>query len=210
MNNDLLVIILLVLILILLVLIGVVGFMGWRFLKMQNRRIEKEVHETNEDLRTGHNPVKGDGQRPRHELNQELLKSLRAKGQAAQEKFRPAVCVDHPDRTSHGVCALSGDHYCEDCLSRADEVVIARKFMDYFLSFKWEEVLMIPSTDMNDDVSTRLNKIKGELWAKQEIPLIIQGHYKINIEHDNIESFTVILARTEDTGQIKKELSFLH
>ena len=51
--------------------------------------------------------------------------------------------------------------------------------------------------------------MKKELWQTRTLPLIIQGQFKINVETDKIESFIVVLTRTEDKEYMQKELAFL-
>jgi hypothetical protein len=205
--NNILLIIILVLIVILVAMIIFLGFIGLKLLK-EAKKEQSPLQEGVEKIDMKRpTPKKGDGSIPRHQLNQDHLKELKEKSK--NHKFRPSVCIDHPDRTSYGVCALTQEKYCEECLSRIDEIVIAKKYMDYFMSYDWEQVFMIPTFEEDEEFHGRIMKFKQDLWEKKELPLIIQGHYKINIENDDIESYTVILARKEDQSFIKEELSFL-
>jgi hypothetical protein len=68
---------------------------------------------------------------------------------------------------------------------------------------------MVPTDKKNTEVKDRLMKVKKELWDEKSLPIIIQGHYKINIQDDEIEEFIVVLTRNEDKEFIKGELSFL-
>ena len=69
---------------------------------------------------------------------------------------------------------------------------------------------MIANDDNNLDLKDRIIKMKKELWESKNLPLIVQGHYKINVQEDEIEEYTVLFARKEDEKFIKKELSFIH
>ena len=120
-----------------------------------------------------------------------------------------SVCVDHPDAPALKKCAITDQSYCEHCITRQLDVWVAKKYLDVLLDSEWEEMFMLPDTKGHHDVKTRLKKIKTELWETKGIPLLIQGHYKINVEDDKIESYTVIKARTEDLKLLRKELSFL-
>ena len=54
-----------------------------------------------------------------------------------------------------------------------------------------------------EEVPTYLLDIKNEIWQSEEIPVIVQNHYKINIQDDSIESFTVFQCRDEDLDNLK-------
>ena len=82
--------------------------------------------------------------------------------------------------------------------------------LDLYLDNEWEEIYMIPTDKKNTELKDRLMKVKKELWNNESLPVIIQGHYKINIQEDQIEEFIVVLTRNEDKEHIKNELSFLN
>ncbi len=69
---------------------------------------------------------------------------------------------------------------------------------------------MVENNQDKKDMFDRLMSIKKDLWDTSSIPVVVQGHYKINVESDEIESYTVLFSREEDVPFIKSELSFIN
>jgi len=184
------------------------AILGFKFLKLKETSLQQKNPRTSstskksaEELLTEILPVKN------KKLDPELLTSLRAK---KFEKAPNIYCVDHPEEFSSGKCAISGDSYCEHCLTKQGDIKIARKFLDLYLDNEWVEVVMIGNDKENKDIKDRLYKIKKSLWDDESLPVIVQGHYKINVEADEIEEFIVVLTRVDDLEYVKKELEFLN
>lgn len=203
MENFLLILVIVLLALV-VILIAVMSFLGFKFLKLKEKSLhEKEVEKSFEpevDLSLSTKTKK-------KKIDPELLNSLRAK---KFDKAPNIYCVDHPEEFSNGKCAISGDSYCEHCLTKQGDIKIARKFLDLYLDNEWVEVLMIANENSNKDLKDRLFKIKKSLWENESLPVIVQGHYKINVEADEIEEFIVVLSRVDDLNYVKNELDFLN
>lgn len=119
-------------------------------------------------------------------------------------------CVDHSTEVSIGNCAISGNAYCKHCLKTFQNIKVGKKYLNMFLASDWLDFLVIPKRDIYDDVDPRLLDLKRELWENEKMPIIVQNHYKINIDSDQIESYTVFKSRKEDVDSLKirfKELS---
>lgn len=204
MDNNLITILVIVLIIAILILIAVLAYFGHRFLKLREMEAaNKEVH-----VATKTSPILPKEKKQHYkEVSPEILKSLRAKKEEAKKSL---YCVDHPDEFSNGKCAISGEPYCAHCLTKQGDVRISRKYLDLYLDNEWDQVKMIPNNDNNKDLKKRIMKIKKELWDSKSLPIIVQEHFKINVEDDEIEEFTVILSRVEDKAYISKELSFIN
>jgi hypothetical protein len=203
-NEQLIFVLVAILLLITLVVIGVLVYFGHRFLRLKElerlNQIQKSTKETMEEIQ--------DLKQVDKTVDPELLKALRAKHKDTEHLA--SVCVDHPDEPAVKRCAISGDPFCEHCITRQNDTWVARKYLDLFLDSDWEELMMLPDHKTEHDVKTRLSKMKSDLWKKKGIPVIIQSNYKINVEEDEIESYTVVVVRQEDRNYVKKELSFVH
>ena len=53
-------------------------------------------------------------------------------------------------------------------------------------------------------------RVKKEIWNNEEIPMITQKQYKINIEDDKIEAFTLVKIREQDVDYLSKRFEFLN
>lgn len=204
MDNKLIIILVIVLIIAIFILIAVLAYFGHRFLKLReleavNKRVAVQKSIKKEKKLAQPAVI-------HKKVSPEVLKSLRAKKETAQKSL---YCVDHPDEFANGKCAISGESYCAHCLTKQGDVRISRKYLDLYLDNEWEEVKMIPNNEDNKDIKTRILKMKNEMWESESLPVIIQEHYKINVEQDEIEEYTVVLARVEDKDYVTKELSFI-
>lgn len=197
--DNLLIILVIILLISVIVLIGVLAYFGNRFLKM------KEQERLNPEIKVDDNKL--ESPETHKAISPELLSALRS---GKKQETHALYCKDHPDEVSNGKCAISGDAYCEHCLTKQGDIRIARKYLDLYLDNEWEEIYMIPTDKKNTELKDRLMKVKKELWNNESLPVIIQGHYKINIQEDQIEEFIVVLTRNEDKEHIKNELSFLN
>lgn len=231
MNTEhLLFIIAALLLVIILFVIGLLAFFGHRYLKLNKQLNElKKKSDLSSDINSENAEVYSE------KIDSELLQALRSNSispakrselisklenydisklanlsvtKSAAESLA-SVCIDHPDAPALKKCAISDQSYCDHCITRQLDVWIAKKYLDVLLDSDWEEIYMLPDTKGHHDVKARLQKVKSELWQHRGIPVLIQGHYKINVEDDKIESYTVIKARLEDLALLKKELSFL-
>jgi uncharacterized protein YfeS len=238
-TEQLLFIIAALLLLITLIVIGVLAFFGHRYLKLNNKLKEFEKKSdtgaTQGVILDAASENLDSTEAMNNKISPQLLQALRSNSvtpsmrKEIMEKLEnydtsklanlspsksvteslASVCVDHPDVPALKKCAISDQSYCELCITRQLDVWVAKKYLDVLLDSEWEEIYMLPDTKGHHDVKSRLQKVKSELWQNNGIPVLIQGHYKINVEDDKIESYTVIKARVEDLRLLKRELSFL-
>jgi hypothetical protein len=200
---------LLSLVIVLIVLIGIfilsLSIVGYKFLKLKEKELGQQAVK---DQKISHDDVESPDTNKisikRSAVSQDLLKALRMRQGGGH------FCIDHPDEYSLGLCAISGEPYCEKCLSVQSDVKVAKKYLDIYLDNEWEEVIMLANQSLSTDMIERLVKMKEALWKEENLPLMVQGHHKINVETDDIEIYTVIFARKEDKDYIKGEISFIN
>lgn len=136
---------------------------------------------------------------------QNLITELSSKKQDIGAQF----CVDHDELPAKGICSISDQAYCELCLSKEGDIKLARKYLNLYLDHEWKDLFILNDEDLGPDRLNDLIRIKKDLWAKSEIPLITQKQFKINIEKDRIEAYTLVKARVNDSDSIQNKLSFL-
>lgn len=207
MDNNILTILVIVLICTILVLIAVLAYFGHRFLKLRELEAKNiKPHTFAGDQLKNEESSPEFASKKQKKSNSELLTSLRSSNKDFEKSL---YCVDHPEELAQGTCAISGEAYCVHCLVKQEDIKVARKNLDLYLDNEWEQVKMIYNDGKNIDLKIQINSIKEELWSTESLPIIIQEHFKINVEDDEIEEFTVILSRVEDKDYISKELSFI-
>jgi len=203
MDNNLISILVIVLIVAILILIATLAYFGHRFLKLREQEAANKITNTNS---LDQSEMKIEPKVRKKEISPEMLKSLRANKEQAESSL---YCTDHPEEFSNGKCAISGESYCAHCLTKQGDVRISRKYLDLYLDNEWEQIKMFECDEENLELKKRVLKIKKELWMDENLPIIIQEHFKINVEDDEIEEYTVILSRQQDKEYISKELSFI-
>lgn len=189
----------------LLTAIGILLWLGHRFLRLQEEQRSKKSQDIPQD--TSENQFQGDKSdvevKPKR-AGADILKALRSNQGAG------LYCSDHPDMMAVGQCAISGESFCEHCLTNHQDIRLAKKYLDLYLEGDWQEVVMLHNQDISQDAAERIVKVKSGLWRKEGLPIIVQGHYKINVQNDEIEAYTVVIARKDDVDHVRKELSFIN
>lgn len=187
--------IVILLIVILIVLIGVVGYLLLKYLKLQEQR----------QARPNHGVSSYEDKMPK-EVKEQIEK---ARSQKQLDSVHGQFCVDHPENMAKGKCSISGEPYCELCITKEKDVRIARKYLHLFLDNTWENIFFIEDEILGEEKLAKLMDLKKEIWSNDGTPIITQKQFKINVETDMIETFTVVMARPEDSEMVKSKFSFL-
>lgn len=193
--EKLLFIIVIILAVILVLLLGAIVYFLFRYLKIKEANSEE-----------------GTALDKDHPSFKKIPKEVKENIQSAKESKKQLVgsfCVDHPDLAAKGRCSISDDLYCELCLTKEKDVKIARKYLSLFLDHDWPTVYMLNNEKVGADKLNELMRVKKELWKEKEVPVITQRQFKINIENDEIETFTVVMIREIDQEVAKLRFGFL-
>ncbi len=198
--NNLILILLIVFIVLLFIFIGLLAFFGNKFLKIK----EAALKNTNSSEKRATNPSV---ERLKEKPSKELIKALRSANDfdAPIKKVSSVYCIDHPDNFSNGKCSISLEPLCEQCLSKQGDMVIGRKYLDIFLENEWTEIQMVKD---EKEIKKRYFEIKQDLWENESLPTIIQGHFKINVETDEIEPYIVLFAPEEKAELVREKFIF--
>lgn len=123
--------------------------------------------------------------------------------------FSGQNCIDHPELPAKGMCNISDQPYCELCLAKEGDIKFARKFLDLILDNTWEEIFILNNEELGADKLNRLFEVKKHVWKLEDLPIITQKQFKINIENDRIEAYTMVSCRMEDKDSISLKFDFL-
>jgi hypothetical protein len=167
---------------IVLILLGVIAYFLYRFLELKKSNTNIEQSDSDNSL----------------PAQQTVASSL--------AKF----CIDHPELPAKGICSISNEVYCELCLAIEDDFKIARKHISLYFDFDWTTLFFLHNEDIGADKLNELMRVKKEIWNNEEIPMITQKQYKINIEDDKIEAFTLVKIREQDVDYLSKRFEFLN
>ena len=138
-------------------------------------------------------------------------KSLNAEiNKEEYSEFSSQSCVDHPERPAVGICSLSDEPYCELCLAKENDLKFARKYTNLVLDSQWDDLFVLANEEVDQSKINHFYDFKREKWNQDSLPIIAQKQYKINIENDKIEMYTIIKCRVEDKYSLTHELNFLN
>ena len=138
------------------------------------------------------------------------VKSSIEQAKESRKQLVGSFCVDHPDLPAKGRCGIFDELYCELCLTKENDVKIARKFLSLFLDNDWPTHYLVNNNEVGADRLNEIMRVKKELWKSKQIPVITQRQFKINIENDKIEIFTAVMFREIDKEIALQRFGFLH
>lgn len=202
--ENLLFAVVILLCIILVVLLAVVVFFLFRFLKIKEKALLSKNEAGNNNITLKH---KGSNFIPSvvHTEMVEAKKYIQQNPSASG-----SFCIDHPELPAKGICSISDEAYCDLCITKEKDIRMARKYLNLFLDNDWLELFMINNNSTGADKLNETMRLKRELWRDSQIPVITQKQFKINIESDEIETYTVIMGRENDQDTIQEKLSFLN
>lgn len=177
-------------------LLAIMIVLLFKFLKLKESELKSSSDNVGSSLET---------------FNQNTQIPLEAKekiklAQSENMEGHSRTCVDHESEQAKGVCSLSGESYCELCLTSENDIKIARKYLDLFLDNEWVELKMIHNDSFGKEELSELMKRRKELWTEESLPLISQNQFKINVEDDSIETYTNLMVRVDDAEYVKSKL----
>lgn len=188
MENILLTIVVVLLVVLLILLIGL-AYLGLRLLKSKNESPDEPALLHDDRL---HPDIK---------LRLSEVKTAKRKLRAE------ATCVVHPKEPSEGSCAICSQYFCQSCLKPQQSLLFCREHVSIYLSSSWVEVHSVKSNPHDPEAGVELVEWKKRLWDSENLPTIIQTHYKINVDGDQIESWVVLLAREKEVTDVKERLA---
>lgn len=171
-------------------LLGIIAFFLFKLLKLKKEKSLSEK-KTPEEIT-------------------EVIRAVKELKPNRRENLSSQYCIDHPELYAKDFCAISYEPYCELCLTKERDIKISRKFLDLFLDSAWENSFIFNNEDKGADKLNELMGIKKRLWSESETPIIAQKQFKINIENDQVESYTFVKTRVSDHELIVKKLDFLN
>lgn len=193
--EKLLYIIIIILAVILVVLLAAIVVFLFRYLKLKET---EQIQSTPAD--PGH---------PAYQKIPTEVKETIKKAKESKNQLVGSFCIDHPDLPAKGKCSISDELYCELCLTKERDVKIARKFLNLFLDNEWPTFLMLNNNEVGANKLNEVMRVKKELWRERQIPIISQRQFKINIESDEPEIFTVLMVRDSDKEIAAQRFGFL-
>lgn len=138
----------------------------------------------------------------------EILKRMKYLEEVKAKKAELA-CPNHPSEPGETICAICDLHYCHACVKPFKSMYLCKEHMPLVMGNEWGEVLTIKSSASDPEKGVRLYDMKKELYRDDDLPSYIETHYKLNVDHDSIETYLVMFARVDDLASVKRKVTAL-
>lgn len=169
----------------LVIILGFLAFLVYKLFKQNHQNLPKEIN--------------GQG------LHPEALKRIKE-----IEKIKPKkidlFCPNHPEEPGEVMCAICDKLYCRQCIKSYKSMHLCKEHLPLVMGNEWHEVLTIKTSTTDPEHGVRLYDAKKELYEKEQIPTYVETHYKINVDHDFIETYLVMYSMPENLEMLKAKL----
>lgn len=178
--------------LMLVLILGTLGFLIYRLLKNQGT--------ANTNAATAAE-AKNEADKLYHPAIVERMKALEPlKAPKRTELF----CPNHPDEPGEASCAICDQLYCKACIRPFKSLHFCREHLQLIMRYEWQEVLTIKTSTHDPDEGVRLYDLKKQLFQKEDMPTYVETHYKINVDHDYIETYLVVFGMKDKLESVKE------
>lgn len=130
------------------------------------------------------------------------------------EKLKPKrsdlFCPNHPDEPGETMCAICDNLYCKSCIRPYKSLHFCKEHLPLIMRNEWEEVFTLKTSTHDPEEGVRLYDAKKRLFQEKDIPTYVETHYKINVDHDYIETYLVVFSIQQHTEIVNKNLNSIN
>lgn len=127
------------------------------------------------------------------------------------ERLKPRrpdlFCPNHAEEPGETMCAICDRLFCKSCVKAFKTMHFCKEHIPLIMQNDWDEVLTLKTSTTDPEQGVELYQKKKELFQKEDIPLFVETHYKINVDQDHIETYLVLFAQREMVENVRKKLS---
>lgn len=114
-------------------------------------------------------------------------------------------CPFHPQEPGEVMCAICDTLFCKLCVKPFKTMHFCKQHLPLVMQNEWEEVLTLKTSTEDPEEGVRLFDQKKEIFLEDKIPSYVETHYKINVDHDNIETYLVVYGMKSDLEILKEK-----
>jgi len=126
------------------------------------------------------------------------------------EKVKPKradiFCVNHSEEPGEVTCAICEKLFCKACIKSFKSLHFCREHLPLIMRNEWIEVFTLKTSTQDPEDGVILYAEKKKLFEDSNIPTYIETHYKINVDHDYIETYLVVFSMEEHQAAVKNHL----
>ncbi len=176
--------------LLLILILGVFGFFIYRLIKDQKK--EKAVESSAPPINSEFHPA----------IVERLKEVQKIKARRAE-----LFCPNHPEEPGEVTCGICDKIFCQSCIKPFKSLHFCREHLPLVMNHQWEEVMTVKTSTQDPEHGVRVYDLKKEIFEKEELPTYVETHYKINVDHDLIETYLVVFAMQEQMEKIKAKFA---
>ncbi len=177
--------------LLLVLLLGVFGFFIYRLVRDQKSKTQPIA------------PLKLADESEFHPVILERLKEAKK----LKAKRADLFCPNHPEEPGEVSCGICDKIFCHACIKPFKSLHFCREHLPLVMNNQWEEVITVKTSTQDPEGGVRIYDIKKEIFEKEDLPSYVETHYKINVDHDVIETYLVVFAMKEQLEKIKSRMA---
>jgi hypothetical protein len=139
----------------------------------------------------------------RSDFHPDILERI-TKLKEISKKESDLYCPNHPKEPGEVPCAICDKHFCSSCVKPFKSLYFCKIHLPMVMRNEWEEILKIEASPDAPQNGVSLYDAKKFLFDEKNIPTYIETHYKINVDHNHIETYFVLFSMKPDADQVKK------
>lgn len=150
----------------------------------------------------------GEAPRPdvsKADLHPEILNRMKQL-EKVKAKRADLFCPNHSEEPGEVSCSICDKIFCKACIKPFKTMHFCKEHLPLIMRHDWDEVLTVKTSTQDPEEGVRLYDIKKELFEKEDLPTYIETHYKINVDHDYIETYLVLFGMKEKIEVLKEKL----
>jgi hypothetical protein len=171
----------------LVLILGALTFVVYKLLKNQGSNTSAPLIEKSDSQNKIH---------PEALLRIDELKRIKPK---REDLF----CPNHKDEPGEATCAICDTFYCKACIRPFKSLHFCREHIQLIMRHEWEEILTVKTSTQDPEEGVRLYEIKKVLFVNDDLPTYVETHYKINVDHDYIETYLVVFGMKEQVANLQ-------
>lgn len=114
------------------------------------------------------------------------------------DKLKPTnselFCPNHPQEPGETSCAICDRLFCRACNKPFKSLHFCKEHLPLVMRHDWQEVMTLKTSTENPEEGVRLYQRKREIFERDSVPTYVETHYKIDVDHDHIETYLVVFA----------------
>ena len=126
------------------------------------------------------------------------------------EKIKPKradiFCANHAEEPGEVTCAICEKLFCKACIKPFKSLHFCREHLPLIMRNEWIEVFTLKTSTQDPEDGVILYAEKKKLFEESNIPTYVETHYKINVDHDFIETYLVVFSMEEHQTAVKSHL----